>query len=104
VALVERHEDHAGARDRLVDLEVAVAVGRDDRDTVAGLHAEPPQRADEPPAAIGHLRVRQPHVAADDGGPVRRDLRGAAQRRDHRGHVAPPATRDGSRRSYTSTK
>ena len=41
VALVERHERHAGARHRLVQLDVAVAVRADDGDAVAAPSPSP---------------------------------------------------------------
>ena len=48
VALVERDEHHSRAGNRLIELEVAVAVGTDDGDAVPGAHAEAVKRPDQP--------------------------------------------------------
>ena len=83
-----------GAGDRLVELEVAVAVRAHDADPVALLDAEAAQRADERagsgPTSRAYVSDTSPHATAGRRGA---DLHGAPQRRDHRGHGAPPATR-----------
>ena len=88
VALVERDDDQPRAGDRLVQLEVAVAVRAHDRDAVALREAEP-AAARRRAAGSGPTSPRRSgHVPARDGGTARRHLHGAPQRREHRGHVA----------------
>ena len=76
---VDRHHHRADPRDGVHQLEIAVAVERQDRHPVAALHAQRRQCAGHAGHAVGRLLPGPP--AGGEGGrrPARPDLQGAPQ-------------------------
>jgi hypothetical protein len=76
---VHRHHDRANPGDGVQKLEVAVAVERQDRDTIAGPHADFLESTRDPRDAVGRLRPDAPPLPEHRGFFPRTDLRCAPQ-------------------------
>lgn len=91
VPLVERNEDHARAGNRLIDLQIPMAVRSHDSNAVTLDNPQCAERADQPPAALPHLLVAELQIAAADGQLCGRDLPGPLKGPDHGRHDPPCA-------------
>ena len=93
VALVQGDDHHARTGYRLIELEVAMAVRADNRNTLTVAEPQRPERLHEAAGAL-HVRVvGEPDIAAHDGGGIGRDPTGSSKRGDHRRHIEPERTR-----------
>jgi hypothetical protein len=68
---VHRHQGGAPGRHDVVQFEHHVAVDADSGDAIAATHAVGRKRAHAPVHAISELAIGEPHLAIDDGKPIR---------------------------------